>query len=493
MLSAASASNESGKAPTKRSLFAKPSWSKTQDLGTSDLFHRSDKTYVASTAQAERKRQERLARREKERVPFDEEGGRASKRQRLSEDEEDNDDDDEEESDTEGAENQGSDSDRGIKCVPAEDNTKSPVKRSVGRSVAVPGLSKPISSLVDEYHRKTAEHINELEEPRSKISNVISLDQEEEESSDPTELSQLKVVSSQKSIQPDVEEVIVSDEEFPELARKAREKARRKRLEQDMASLTPELPSFTETDTHYKSPPIIPPPSTDSILQILITSDIPNTTPLIVSRKLGQRLKDVRLAWISRQLLSSDAKDGIFLTWRLKRLFDVTTCRSLGVTVEPDGRVMVKGDLLGDDEGRIHMEAMNIDLLEARRRAKIQEATPSDSKEAEQQTQGPFEDKVDNQVRIILKAKGYGEFKLRVKPVSFLPGSQMLYQEGGLANLDHSQTTLISKMVNAFRHTNKLDLDKEVYIMFEGERLNPSTTVEDAEIADMDSLDTYVK
>ena len=59
--------------------------------------------------------------------------------------------------------------------------------------------------------------------------------------------------------------------------------------------------------------------------------------------------------------------------------------------------------------------------------------------------------------------------------------------------MDHCQTTLISKMVNAFRHTNKLDLDKEVYIMFEGERLNPSTTVEDAEIADMDSLDTYVK
>ena len=433
MLSAAPASSESGKAPAKRSLFAKPSWSKTQDLGTSDLFHRSDKTYVASTAQAERKRQERLARREKERVPFDEEGGRASKRQRLSEDEDDenndDNDDDEEESESGGEKSEGSDSDHGVKCVPAKNNTSSPVKRNFGRSEAGPGLLKSISSVVDEYHRKTAEHTDELEQPRPKVSNVISLDEEEEETSHPTEISQLKVVSSQKSIQPDVEDVIVSDEEFPELARKAREKARRKRPEQDAASQTPELPTFTETDTHYKSPPIISPPSTDSILQILITSDIPNTAPLIVSRKLGQRLKDVRLAWINRQPLPSEAKDGIFLTWRGKRLFDVTTCRSLGVTVEPDGRVMIKGDLLGDDEGRIHMEAMTLDLLEARRRAKIEEAAPTDGKEAERQTQGPFEDKVENQVRIILKAKGYDEFKLRVKPVSFLPGFPNMISE----------------------------------------------------------------
>ena len=29
--------------------------------------------------------------------------------------------------------------------------------------------------------------------------------------------------------------------------------------------------------------------------------------------------------------------------------------------------------------------------------------------------------------------------------------------------------------------------------MFEGERLEPITAIEDAEIADLDSLDTYVK
>jgi len=47
--------------------------------------------------------------------------------------------------------------------------------------------------------------------------------------------------------------------------------------------------------------------------------------------------------------------------------------------------------------------------------------------------------------------------------------------------------------VNAFRHANKVDSEKEVYILFEGERLEPNTAVEDAEIADLDSLDTYVK
>ncbi|GKZ40163.1 hypothetical protein AbraIFM66950_002731, partial [Aspergillus brasiliensis] len=69
----------------------------------------------------------------------------------------------------------------------------------------------------------------------------------------------------------------------------------------------------------------------EPIVQILITSRIPNTRPLIVRRKMNQSLKDVRLAWCNRQHFNKEMQDSVFLTWKGKRLFDVTTCRSLGV------------------------------------------------------------------------------------------------------------------------------------------------------------------
>ena len=58
---------------------------------------------------------------------------------------------------------------------------------------------------------------------------------------------------------------------------------------------------------------------------------------------------------------------------------------------------------------------------------------------------------------------------------------------------DPVQTTLVSKILNAFRHANSVEPNRDVYIMFEGQRLDPDSTIEDAEIADLDTLDTYVR
>ena len=47
--------------------------------------------------------------------------------------------------------------------------------------------------------------------------------------------------------------------------------------------------------------------------------------------------------------------------------------------------------------------------------------------------------------------------------------------------------------MNAFRQANDVDVEKDIYLMFEGQRLEHSTMVGDADIADLDSLDTYVR
>ena len=51
----------------------------------------------------------------------------------------------------------------------------------------------------------------------------------------------------------------------------------------------------------------------------------------------------------------------------------------------------------------------------------------------------------------------------------------------------------MSRIVNAFRTVNRLGLDREVFLQFDGERLDPSTPISETEISDMDYIDAYVK
>lgn len=162
----------------------------------------------------------------------------------------------------------------------------------------------------------------------------------------------------------------------------------------------------------------------DPRIEILITSRIPNTKPLIVQRKLHQNLRDVRMAWCQRQGFDDAVARKIFLTWRGRRLFDITTCQSLGITVDTDGELMLKGveRLPGDDHSRIHMEAMTVEIQEALRRIKESGGEydaaagggaaggPAEAEEASAQAK-------QNQIRVILKGKDYEDFKLIIKPV----------------------------------------------------------------------------
>lgn len=230
----------------------------------------------------------------------------------------------------------------------------------------------------------------------------------------------------------------VSDEEYPELARLARERARPKQLETTFShgptsvlsplSPTDSRPSpFGTTNFHLTSPP---PGIPDAKISILITCRIEGTNPLIVQRKLSQPLKDVRLAWCTRQHFDQETTDSVFLTWRGKRLFDVTTCKSLGIGVDADGNIVTKGekDALGEDNRQIHMEAMTQEIFDELRKVretggKFHHDTQSQIKEQEtamgesgaaalQQQQ-----EKEQQIRVILKSKGHEDFKLIIKPV----------------------------------------------------------------------------
>ncbi len=55
------------------------------------------------------------------------------------------------------------------------------------------------------------------------------------------------------------------------------------------------------------------------------------------------------------------------------------------------------------------------------------------------------------------------------------------------------KATLISKIVNTFRKTHQIDGEKELCLMFDGDRLSPQGKVADTELSDMDYVDVYIR
>lgn len=395
-----------GSVPQKRSLFNKPSWSRPQALSNDiDLFHRSHQTYADLASEAECARKRKLARKEKERARQNEIGERVGKRRRVSEDEDDEDDD----SSSDGSSSSSPSSHKKIKTSPAPPTDyHAPPPPSPPKSIRSP------KSLLRRYEAKVAESKAGREhDQKFKDSSIIDLEDEEDMSATPGQDSIWNSTVVKPAAPTEDDDQPGSDEEFPELARQDREKARRKRLEEDIASTAAD-PHNVQLSLHQSNPPASQP---DPTLQILITSSIENTTPLIVTRRVSQRLKDVRLAWAKRQNFPVDFSDTVFLTWRGKRVFDVTTCRSLGITVDAMGRISTKGGSWEEEEGQLHMEAMTAKILEAYKKAKRNDATDQENVAVQEEAVAVKDGEA--QVRIIVKAKGLEDFKLQVRPVRY--------------------------------------------------------------------------
>ena len=390
-------------APQKRSLFNKPSWSRPQALSNdTELFHRSSQTFADLAAEAERARKRKLARKERKGVHQTATGERASKRQRTSEDEDDEDDSSSEESSNRSSHKE-------------IQNSLARLRTGLVASSTSPRRPKHYpKSLIRRYEAEIATtEKDQGQRQKHNALEIIDLENEQDSSASPRQEPIWKSAVTEPAAPPDDDDPPVSDEEFPELARQAREKARRKRLEEDILSTTTNSQNSHQS-LRQSMPRNLP---SDPVLQIFITSDIPNTIPLIVSRRSSQRLKDVRLAWLERQDLSTDVADTIFLTWRGKRVFDVTTCKSLGITVDAIGRTSSKEGSWEQEQEKIHMEAMTTKMLEDYKASKRNGGGQNEDAPHEAIVVGQDH---EAQMRIILKAKGLDDFKLQVRPVRHL-------------------------------------------------------------------------
>lgn len=210
----------------------------------------------------------------------------------------------------------------------------------------------------------------------------------------------------------------------------------------------------------------------DVVVQILITSEIENTKPLIIHRKASQSLREVRLAWCKRQGITEEFQSSVFLTWKGRRLFDVTTCKSLGVNVvnNSDGFP----DLLYssvDDGPRIHMEAVTHDFFTFKqRRQQLSRASSTTESQTGPDSPDIGNNKRDVVMKVILRCPELDDF-----------GTQV------------SQKTPVCQIISAFKDAQRIPAEKDVYLLFDGDLLDSNSFLIDYDIADQDMVDVLIR
>ncbi|KAL8954048.1 MAG: hypothetical protein Q9222_000105 [Ikaeria aurantiellina] len=471
--SSASQKSAAAQPSLKRPLFTKPSWVQKEDAGSAtDFFRRSNQNYMNIATEAERKRQRKLARKALHQQHSSRRAEPLAKRQRTSS---------ESESDSDSAHSTNDGHSQNITASTQGVLSISQPSHEDDKTTTHPQQLNSPKSLSERYG--TAIAVKEVASKQIPLpSNIIDLEGDEEvdeeDSSETREESPIEVIAVKRPApNQDDDDLFHSDDEFAELARKARELAEKKKALANGSTVPPDPLSSIVKDqnigpesnrSNARPASNIPDPT----VSILITSRIPNTNPLIVNRKVSQRLKEVRLVWCQRQGFAPEFTTAVFLTWRGKRLFDVTSCKSLGVGVDANGKIVLKGqkDILGEEEGQLHMEAMTEELLEDYQRMKRQESHVEEQRVTEMKAEQPPGEAPEAQVRIILKAPGHSDFKLIVKPI-----------------------TRMSRIVGAFRSDKKIDESREVFLSFDGDRLAAESQVQDTELNDMDYVDVYVK
>lgn len=217
-----------------------------------------------------------------------------------------------------------------------------------------------------------------------------------------------------------------SDAEFRELAAKARERRRLKEQGQYQPNQPEETESPTSFPAHQSAVPHEVNSTHDPVIEILITSIIPNTKPLIVQRRLSQRLKEVRLAWCERQQLSTDFTDLVFFTWRNKRLYDVTTCKNFQFV--GSGRKSHDSINGGEEVTRVHLEAVTEEILATNKIG----ANSNNHLETGHCNSTKGDDSGETkaqQLKVKIRAPGFEDHKLIVKPVSQAVFSTILEEQ----------------------------------------------------------------
>lgn len=295
--------------------------------------------------------------------------------------------------------------------------------------------------------------------PARKDPVITLLDSEEDYDKDEDDL----YAGSPKPVVVPEEDPKSDDEEYPELIQAAKERARMKEAAKLQNNQAPAQLNNMDDDFFDTAPKIENP-----IVEVFISSEIEGAKSLMVKRRLLARLKEVKSSWCDRQeingvkVFSGDgAKDEVFLTYKKKRLFDSTSCHSLGFKLDAAGHVE-EGP--GTFDGKVHLEAWTdetYDIYQKREAKRLKQE--KDGIEGKEETPEP--EVVEKRLRLILKSREHGEHKLKAR-----------------------LTTPVSKLIESFRRDKNLPKQTAISLHLDGELLDPETVVGDADLDEDDEI-----
>ena len=256
--------------------------------------------------------------------------------------------------------------------------------------------------------------------------------------------SDVEEIGQEEEAAPQPVEDDLDDESDEELAALARQARARRQQQQDKTSMTPDIrgnsptPRIGASGAGYNDFPLSFDP--DPAIKLFVSSPIPNTRPIVIVRRMSQRLQEVRVGWCKKMEFPDEFTGRVFLIHRMRRFYDMTTVKSLGLNVEFDGQVTLKGAEGKEGVDQLHLEAVTQEIFDKLRADQAKEALKRSGQLALDAQAGAEEgiaagaaaQKQDDEtlIRLVLKAKNKADFKLKVKPVGppmpYVPLCEML-------------------------------------------------------------------
>ncbi|KAI5466156.1 ubiquitin-2 like Rad60 SUMO-like-domain-containing protein [Mariannaea sp. PMI_226] len=213
--------------------------------------------------------------------------------------------------------------------------------------------------------------------------------------------------------------------------------------------------------------------------EMYISSVIPGVAPVVVKFPFDKPLRVVRETWVAIQKkkgveIPTDNLDEVLLTWRHKKVYNYSTLLSLGIRPQGDGRLIA--DTFGrtgfsDSRTRVHLEAWTPELFQQMEQAEDLRRRREAGELSDDEEEAPQEEEVPEvKLKIILKSRDLGDVKLTIRP-----------------------ETTVETLITGFRTQLDVPTNKDVSLWFDGDRLEEHTTMIDAEIDDMDTIEVHVK
>ncbi|KAK5943391.1 hypothetical protein PMZ80_004398 [Knufia obscura] len=482
----------------KKSLFSKPKWAAKaaspvevdrpifEQNVYEDILEVNRKKEEKRLARQKLKEEERRRKSESRDTKVDEDD-KPVKKQRISTEpihiEEDGDDDfDRRGSDSDSDRSSRSNRSRRRRSVTPEKKQEKPVLRSN------PKKDEQISSGLD------------LRSPSKPTSTPIPLDADDDFAIIEVEPAPTKANSKQKPKPPpppESESDPEEDEYIKELKRQARAETKARKAAASAAAA--EQQSADSPATDGRSASFNPLPGTagsvsasatptpggqdpsDPEVQILIKTLIPNCEPLIVKRRASQPLSQVLTYYIEKHQLGYMSSK-LFFTWNGTKLFKSTTMKSILAMIKAKHGTKKDGSDLA--EGKIEIEAVTDEIYRDKQAFKERERIrrengdqdPEPQPGGDTATQSPAEDEAPK--------RGQGTvIHLKSNDDPTLPNMNLRV---------HPHTT-IEKIVRGYKRKMGVDMGRQVYLVFDGDKLEENQTVGDVGFEDGDSVELGAK